>query len=1070
MGRKIRNVIPFDNSGTDWPFELSETLRQIDSWKDIWANVNSCVRLFGGIIQDNGDGTVRVGTGGGMYKTEASSVEGVPAGECEPMTLNGAQGGKLFYADWKAEQNVFLTNNAYNYIFIVWDHSIDNYPFEDDGVTPRDPYDYMDGKRYGNTTIRATTNFYMQDWETDPDYYAWRDLHPILQAQNKAPRRSGMLHAHTVGRVYKMDREITIRVCGTNGWNFNKRLQLFGEEFFPVIRARGLDIEPIEGPNGELQFNVTEGVMWAEMINRFTVREFNMELGDTFYAWYQHTSTDTALTQAELQTNYPHGYVPEGGYMRTRPYDIWYSTVDDKYYRDESDYYESYFNINGVDSYIDYELPVPALVINDSASVSSPIPTSSGSEYKLTVSTDGPTKVQIGTDENGAEIVNQYVNGDATISWIAPDDEAFIKLKGYEVPEQSTISSVDLGVAPSNQINSVSNGVSSAELLYYNTNGTIQSGDVVVLEGTGDVNLDGIAFYALYRGDGLVELYADASFTIAVTLSGADVITGTVYLINDNNYSPTVITTTSAHDLVNGVQVSISDNQSAFSGMTLYAKVLTSTTFEIYSDTELTTTINTYGMAVPTSGSVVQVTDASEVGFDAIVKLVKLENSDQTYTYFEDNFRGNFSDWQETTDYIDNKLIIGTTYPSVVELASANPNGYFNMSEEDPENPGKYKDYVFLQLQATDAYYKFDQDAREWVYFGPKSSVLPQDISTVAFIGNVAGMNTTYPNGYDGKVNVIIQTADTFYYEYSGVEGEQSWIRVHGFVERNGWLRFYGQNAVDAYRYNDLTANDGAGALKDIPDGRYGVAWIYMVHDNSAHVVYGQDHYTAEGAKNANLPTPLPGLLAAYSTLVGKMTFLKGSGTYENAESPFLEKFVSSGVSLHNDLAGLDGGDAGQNKYYHLNEAQYNNVVGATKPNYNFKVTNGTASTSTSTGALVVTGGVGISGELYVGSDITAWASSDARLKDNVVNIEDALEKLLKIGGYDYVWNEKALELFPSRTPKDVGVIAQEVQSVLPEAVIKRDNGYLAVDYDKLIPLLIESIKTLKGEVDNLKQ
>jgi hypothetical protein len=444
-------------------------------------------------------------------------------------------------------------------------------------------------------------------------------------------------------------------------------------------------------------------------------------------------------------------------------------------------------------------------------------------------------------------------------------------------------------------------------------------------------------------------------------------------------------------------------------------------------------------------------------------------NADGSFTYWEDTCSGNISNWQETTDYIDDKLIVGTTYPTVEDLRIANPNGYYNMSEDDPDNIGWKKDYVVLQLQATDNYYNFDQDAREWVYFGPKSSILPQDTTVVAFIGNVDGMNAQYPDGFDGKVNVIIQTGDDLYYEFSGVENVGDWIRVHGFVERNGWLRFYGQNAVDAYRYNDLTENNGAGALKDIPDGRYGVAWIYMVHDNTAHVVYGQDHYTAEGAKNANLPAPLPGILAAYSTLVGKMTFLKGSGTYENAESPFLEKFVSSGVSLHNDLAGLDGGDAGQNKYYHLNEAQYNNIVGATKPNNNFKVTNGEASTSIETGAVVVTGGVGISGELYVGNDITAWASSDSRLKDNIVNIENALEKISKIGGYDYVWNDKALELYPSRTPKDVGVIAQEVKEVLPEAVIQRDNGYLAVDYDKIIPLLIESIKTLKTEVDELK-
>lgn len=134
------------------------------------------------------------------------------------------------------------------------------------------------------------------------------------------------------------------------------------------------------------------------------------------------------------------------------------------------------------------------------------------------------------------------------------------------------------------------------------------------------------------------------------------------------------------------------------------------------------------------------------------------------------------------------------------------------------------------------------------------------------------------------------------------------------------------------------------------------------------------------------------------------------------------------------------------------------------------RVTANTSSTSRTTGALVVTGGVGVGGAIYAGSDIVAYASSDIRLKEDISKIDNSLEKLFEISGYEYFWNKTAQEMFPERTMRDVGVIAQEVKKVLPSAVVERDDGYLAVNYEKIIPLLIESVKTLKQELDMIKR
>ena len=108
-----------------------------------------------------------------------------------------------------------------------------------------------------------------------------------------------------------------------------------------------------------------------------------------------------------------------------------------------------------------------------------------------------------------------------------------------------------------------------------------------------------------------------------------------------------------------------------------------------------------------------------------------------------------------------------------------------------------------------------------------------------------------------------------------------------------------------------------------------------------------------------------------------------------------------------------------------------------------------------------------VNGELRVTQDIIGFyvTPSDQRLKDNIVPIDNSLTKILSISGNTYTWNEKS-----NKSGNDVGVIAQEVLEVLPEAVTTRDDGYLAVYYDKIVPLLVEAIKELSAKVENLEQ
>jgi hypothetical protein len=79
------------------------------------------------------------------------------------------------------------------------------------------------------------------------------------------------------------------------------------------------------------------------------------------------------------------------------------------------------------------------------------------------------------------------------------------------------------------------------------------------------------------------------------------------------------------------------------------------------------------------------------------------------------------------------------------------------------------------------------------------------------------------------------------------------------------------------------------------------------------------------------------------------------------------------------------------------------------------------------------------------------------------------LDKVTKLNGTYYEWNEKMKEI-TGITGNAYGVIAQEVQKEFPEMVEMQENGYLAVDYRQLVPVIIEAIKELKCELDLLKK
>ena len=188
-----------------------------------------------------------------------------------------------------------------------------------------------------------------------------------------------------------------------------------------------------------------------------------------------------------------------------------------------------------------------------------------------------------------------------------------------------------------------------------------------------------------------------------------------------------------------------------------------------------------------------------------------------------------------------------------------------------------------------------------------------------------------------------------------------------------------------------------------------------------------------------------------------------GGDNTDYALALFGPEFATKGspVSLTQDTVPIASGS------HHLIDSDILNDTVKIRLNKNTQVT---GSFNVSSGVQVDNIGVGTAapgttGLIRATNDVVAFYSSDERLKDNIVQISDPIEKVKQIKGVEFDWNDKQ-EVYEGH---DVGVLAQDIEKVLPELVITRDNGYKAVKYEKIIALLIEAMKEQQSQIDELK-
>ena len=222
---------------------------------------------------------------------------------------------------------------------------------------------------------------------------------------------------------------------------------------------------------------------------------------------------------------------------------------------------------------------------------------------------------------------------------------------------------------------------------------------------------------------------------------------------------------------------------------------------------------------------------------------------------------------------------------------------------------------------------------------------------------------------------------------------------------------------------------------------------------------------------NVLASTVLADLLTANALTVGNVAagFVGNTGTAFTGASIN----VTGNVSASSYVGGSVNvtGNISANRYVGGNinitgNLSASNLISSTSQIGTLRVTGSLQTSSFGVG----TAASGTSGEIRATNNITAYYS-DERLKTRLGNIENALDKVDQLHGFYHEANDLAQSLGYAKI-REVGVSAQEVQQVLPEIVAPApiDEQYLTVRYERLTPLLIEAIKELRQEINEIKR
>jgi len=252
----------------------------------------------------------------------------------------------------------------------------------------------------------------------------------------------------------------------------------------------------------------------------------------------------------------------------------------------------------------------------------------------------------------------------------------------------------------------------------------------------------------------------------------------------------------------------------------------------------------------------------------------------------------------------------------------------------------------------------------------------------------------------------------------------------------------------------DTKANTWTGVSGDVTITSVGVATV--ADDSHNHIIGNVDGLQAAlDAKQAS---------GTYNTIIGTDTDISYAGATVLSAMNMTDGVIESHSSRTLTLADL-GYTGATNANYITNNNQLTNGAGFTTYSANQTLDN--TSNVHFEGLMVGQTSGATANTIRCVGDVVAYYSSDKQFKDNIVTLEGALDKVKAIRGVRFDWNDKQ-DVYEGH---DIGVVAQEVEAVLPELVHYREHSdSKAVDYVKLTAVLIEAVKELSAKVDELSK